>query len=707
MTTAVTARSADGGAATTDGGDGPAPPGVLADPARLAAVRATGLLDRASEPAFDRLTRLAVRLVGVPAAFITLVDESRDFYVSNCGFPEALATARELAGPTFCHHAIAAPGPLVIPDTAADPAYRDLPTVRSLGVAAYVGVPLVIGGQSIGSFCVIDHAPRAWTVGEVDVLTELGASAQREVELRAAERAAAETATRLRVAMEAARLGAWSFDPVRGACWHAASTNALHGRAAVEEEISAAEWAACIHPDDRARAQGAFAEAVANGAPFAVEYRVVWPDGTVRWVAAAGRALDDPPERIVGTAQDVTDRRLAEFERERLLGAERAARAAAQAAEMRLRDVFDQAPVAVAVLEGPDHVYTVVSPRYSESPGGGRPLIGRSVREAFPEVAGTGYFEIMDRVYETGEPYAAAERQVAVARGGAEPEERYFNIGYQPLRDAEGRVYSIASVTYDVTEQVRARRELEAARAEADTARRAAEAANAVKAQFLATMSHELRTPLNAIGGYAQLIEMGVRGPVTAAQQEDLARIQQSQQHLLGLINSVLNYAKLEAGRVAYDLAEVRLAAAVAAVEALVSPQMRAKGLDFAVPACEPGLAALADAEKLRQIVLNLLSNATKFTPAGGRIAVECGEDGAGRVFVRVTDTGVGIAPEQLESVFDPFVQVGRRLTTPGEGVGLGLAISRDLARGMGGDLSAESAPGAGSAFTLTLPAAS
>jgi signal transduction histidine kinase len=194
---------------------------------------------------------------------------------------------------------------------------------------------------------------------------------------------------------------------------------------------------------------------------------------------------------------------------------------------------------------------------------------------------------------------------------------------------------------------------------------------------------------------------------VTAAQQEDLARIQQSQQHLLGLINSVLNYAKLEAGRVAYDLAEVRLAAAVAAVEALVSPQMRAKGLDFAVPACEPGLAALADAEKLRQIVLNLLSNATKFTPAGGRIAVECGEDGAGRVFVRVTDTGVGIAPEQLESVFDPFVQVGRRLTTPGEGVGLGLAISRDLARGMGGDLSAESAPGAGSAFTLTLPAAS
>jgi signal transduction histidine kinase len=267
-------------------------------------------------------------------------------------------------------------------------------------------------------------------------------------------------------------------------------------------------------------------------------------------------------------------------------------------------------------------------------------------------------------------------------------------------------VYRIASVTYDVTDQVRARRELEVARADADDARRAAEAANAVKAQFLATMSHELRTPLNAIGGYAQLIEMGVRGPVTPAQQEDLARIQQSQQHLLGLINSVLNYAKLEAGRVAYEVAEVPLAAAVAAVEALVSPQMRAKGLAFAVPACDPAIAALADAGKLRQIVLNLLSNATKFTPSGGRITVTCGADGAGQVFVRVADTGVGIAPEQLDTVFDPFVQVGRRLTTPAEGVGLGLAISRDLARGMGGDLTAESTPGVGSTFTLTLPAA-
>jgi GAF domain-containing protein len=159
---------------------------AVTDPARLAAVRATGLLDSETEEAFDRLTRLAVRLVHVPAAFISLVDEHRDFYKSACGFGEPLASARELTGPTFCHFAVQSAAPLVIPDTAADPVYREVPTVRSLGVAAYVGIPLVVHGQVIGSFCGIDMKPRAWTADDVETLTELAASAQREIELRAA-----------------------------------------------------------------------------------------------------------------------------------------------------------------------------------------------------------------------------------------------------------------------------------------------------------------------------------------------------------------------------------------------------------------------------------------------------------------------------------------------------------------------------------------
>ena len=248
-------------------------------------------------------------------------------------------------------------------------------------------------------------------------------------------------------------------------------------------------------------------------------------------------------------------------------------------------------------------------------------------------------------------------------------------------------------------------------------ARAEAEAANRAKSQFLATMSHELRTPLNAIGGYAELMEMGIHGPVTDAQREALGRIHRSQTHLLGLINEVLNYARLETASVRYRLSEVGIGGVIAAVESLVLPQARAKSLRITTQACDPALAVVADEEKLRQILLNLLSNAVKFTAPGGRIGIECcereAEPGASRqavggpaVELRVTDTGVGIPADKLEAIFEPFVQVGRTLSSPGEGTGLGLAISRDLARGMGGDLRAESEEGAGSTFVLTLPRA-
>ena len=233
-------------------------------------------------------------------------------------------------------------------------------------------------------------------------------------------------------------------------------------------------------------------------------------------------------------------------------------------------------------------------------------------------------------------------------------------------------------------------------------AREEAEAANRAKADFLATMSHELRTPLNAIGGYAQLIEMGVHGPVTAAQGEALSRVQRSQQHLLSLINDVLNFAKLEAGRVTYDIERVGVRELLAGLEPLVAPQLAAKALRFACAPGETTLAVTADAEKAQQILVNLLSNAIKFTAAGGEIRVEARAHG-GRVHVAVSDTGIGIPADRFESVFEPFVQLARGAASGRDGTGLGLAISRDLARAMGGDLTVESTVGVGSRFTLTL----
>ncbi len=236
----------------------------------------------------------------------------------------------------------------------------------------------------------------------------------------------------------------------------------------------------------------------------------------------------------------------------------------------------------------------------------------------------------------------------------------------------------------------------------AEAARARAESANKIKSEFLAVMSHELRTPLNAIAGYAELMELEIHGPVTVEQREALGRIQRSQRNLLGLINDVLNFAKLEAGRLEYTLLDVDISDVVDGLEPLVAPQLRARRLAYDRERCRRAVLVRADADKLKQILVNLLSNAIKFTPEGGTVSVRC-DIANDSVAIAVEDTGIGIAAERLEQVFEPFVQIDRKLSAPQEGTGLGLSISRDLARGMGGDLTVESRLGEGSTFVLTL----
>ena len=255
---------------------------------------------------------------------------------------------------------------------------------------------------------------------------------------------------------------------------------------------------------------------------------------------------------------------------------------------------------------------------------------------------------------------------------------------------------------YDVRDTLLA---LHAARADAEEARAVAEEANRAKSEFLANMSHELRTPLNAIAGYAELIAMEIHGPVTDAQRDALRRVQKSERHLLGLINGVLNSARLETGSIDYEFADVPVVETLATAEALVAPQAESHGLALEFVPCDGAIAVRADRDKLQQILLNLLTNAIKFTPRGGKITVSC-TVGEQEVLMHVADTGRGIPPNKTAAIFEPFVQVDARLTRTDEGVGLGLAISRDLARRMGGDLDVVSEVGVGSTFTLCLPRA-
>ena len=500
----------------------------------MALLRETGLLDAPTEAAFDRLAALAAKLLNAPLATVTLIDADRQFYTACVGLPEPLSTTRETPlDVSFCRLAVADAAadvaardtmqratPLAIPDTRLDVRTRDMASVTHFGVLAYAGVALVVEGQPVGTVCVMDVVPRAWTSAELDVLVDLGGAATTEVELRVANRRLQATAS--------------------------AATAARDALAVAYGQLQAQQR---------------------------------------------------------------------ELER----------------AHMQLQE--QQASLAV----GTDQ---------------------------------------LQRQHEALEVQAGALRETT------------------------------ARLEVEIGAAIGARRDADAARADAEHANRA-------KRDFLAAMSHELRTPLNAIQGYTSLLTLGIRGPVTDGQRQDLERVQRANRHLMGLVTDILNFAQLEAAEVEYHLEDFELATVLGDVESLVGPQLAARSLRFMHEglireAAEQSLRARVDPEKLLQILLNLLTNAIKFTDAGGLVTLRGDADDAhAMVRLRVSDTGRGISPTQLDRVFEPFVQVDRsRTPASDQGVGLGLAISRNLARGMGGDLVAESTPGAGSTFTLTLPRA-
>ncbi|MBW3629684.1 MAG: PAS domain S-box protein [Gemmatimonadetes bacterium] len=287
------------------------------------------------------------------------------------------------------------------------------------------------------------------------------------------------------------------------------------------------------------------------------------------------------------------------------------------------------------------------------------------------------------------------------------------------LRDEDGTLLGFAKVTRDITARRGADAALKSAHESAEQARRHAEEASRAKSLFLATISHEIRTPLNAIMAYTDIMAMELGGPLTETQHSQLGRIRTSSQHLLGIVEDVLDLSRVEAGRMVVDRRAARIGPVIADAVTLVGPQAAARSIQIsdAVSGLAADVPFAGDVERVRQILLNLLSNAVKFTDPGGRITVSAGtanlpspdaqvEEPGPWVYVRVEDTGRGIPADRIEAVFEPFVQADMNLTRQHGGTGLGLAISRRFARLMGGDLTVRSELGAGSTFFLWLPAA-
>jgi PAS domain S-box-containing protein len=584
---------------------------------------------------------------------------------------------------------------VIVREIATDPLWANYRAVAEpFGLAACWSTPIIdVGGRILGTFAMYYDEPRDPTAADIeltDTATLLSANIITRARAARALRVRAESAellsvaleereqqlrtshARLRAALDASSTSTWEWDVHTNAVDCDEGLYRLFGVDPAQRSGSFELFVSHIHPDDRDRVIAAARRCAAEGVDLDEEFRTVRSDGTIRWAVDKGKVVigdDGKPSRLIGACVDITERRVREEQFHAL------AESIPQLAWM-------------ADAEGAIYWY---NQRWYEYTG-----------TTLAEVRGWGWTavhhpdhvaRVVERIqhsWNTGDPW-----EDTFPLRGKDGRYRWFLSRAQPIRDADGKIVRWFGTNTDINEL----REAELAR---DHALAQAEVANRAKSEFLAAMSHDLRTPLNAIGGYADLVADGIYGPVTDAQHAAMGRIRRAKDHLLALINDILNFARIEAGRVDLHIDDVSLNDAISSAVAMIEPQAARKGLSLRTCLSTDDVRVRADWERLTQILTNLLTNAVKFTIAGS-ITVEL-DIGESAVYIAVRDTGRGIPVAKLATVFEPFVQVGSSAEEQRQGVGLGLAISRKLARAMGGDLTVQSVLSEGTTFTLRIP---
>ncbi|GAB4370119.1 MAG: hypothetical protein Kow00121_10610 [Elainellaceae cyanobacterium] len=559
----------------------------------------------------------------------------------------------------------------------------------------------------------VDAEPRLDSEGKVQqVICTFNDISDRQAALRERERTEAllrQSEERLRLALKAAKFGTWEYNLITGELFQN-DISEIYGLLPGQTHKSYPEWEAQIHPDDRNWIQAEFERAIQAVGEFSFEFRIVRPDGTVRWTLSAGTVVHNQAGRPIyayGIAADITDRKLAEVEQ--------------KAQQAFLRQVIDTVPNIIFVKNKAGRILIVNQAGADAHGTTVEAMLGKRETDFNPNFSGEQlkeFLAINQQVMQTRRPHINFSQTIVNAAG----ETHWYQTVINPLIDVHGQVIGIVGATTDVTDLKQIQQALQ-------QAKEAAEAANRAKSIFLANMSHELRTPLNVILGFAQVMH---RDPLlTPEQRENLHIIRRSGDHLLNLINDVLDLSKIEAGRITLDESSIDFIDLLRSLEQMFRQRAETKGLQLHLELA-PTLPQFVtiDANKLRQILINLLSNAIKFTKQGHvtlRVRVVEAEretepkepqhplpstqhpspitqhpNSSIPLRFEVSDTGIGIAPNELENIFSAFVQTQAGKVSP-DGTGLGLTISRKFVQLMGGNITVQSTLGHGSTFSFAI----